>query len=244
VGLLTLFSGLLLPWIGGALWLTFTESRLDQHIRPNRFRQAGYGFFLGYAVLFLAIITSNELTGIVAWPRMMVFLSVFSISGAIAAWLAPRTPDTTSLTPKAIPGVPAKALLTIAMVLMAIHLLFIAVEIFTQPLYPWDAWLAWVYRSKAWFLAGSISDIVSTTDWAAATSANIYTIDAWLYPLFPSVIPYWAALSLGHWSETLINLPVLFAGMALGMALYGQCREHGLSTASSLIACYLLYSIP
>ena len=30
----------------------------------------------------------------------------------------------------------------------------------------------------------------------------------------------------------------------MGMALYGQCREHGLSIAASLISCYLLYSIP
>ena len=127
---------------------------------------------------------------------------------------------------------------------MAIHLIFVAVEIFTQPVYPWDAWLAWVYRAKAWFLAGNMSNIASTADWSTASSASVYTIDAWLYPLFPSVIPYWAALSLGRWSETLVNLPVLFAGLAMGMALYGQCREHGLSKLASLVICYLLYSIP
>ena len=130
------------------------------------------------------------------------------------------------------------------MALMAIHLAFIAVEIFTQPVYPWDAWLAWVYRAKAWFMAGTMVDIVSPVDWATANSSDTYTIDAWRYPLFPSIVPYWAALSLGYWSETLVNLPVLFAGLAIGMALFGQCREHGLSVPFSLITCYLLYSIP
>jgi hypothetical protein len=222
--------------------LAFADARINKANSANRFRQAGYGFFLGFAVLFIAVMAGNNLAGAVSWPYLMGFLLLFSVSGAIAAWLVPKPPATTPSTPKASPA--EKALVAICMLLMGVHLIFIAVEIFTQPLYPWDAWLAWVYRAKVWFLGGGISDMASTTDWATAASANVYTIDAWLYPLFPSVIPYWAALSLGRWSETLINLPVLFAGLAMGMALYGQCREHGLSILASSIACYLLFSIP
>ena len=244
MGLLTLYSGLLLPWIGGTLWLVFADSCFNKDIRANWLRQAGYGFFLGYAVLYLAVITGNKLTGTVSWTAVMVFLLIFTASGAIAAWRSPNAIDTTSASSQAPVNVPMKTLMAIILVLMAIHLVFIAVEIFTQPLYPWDAWLAWVYRARAWFLAGSMTDFVGTAEWAAASSASVYTIDAWLYPLFPSVVPYWAALSLGRWSETLTNLPVLFAGLAMGMALYGQCREHGLSVPASLISCYLLYSIP
>jgi hypothetical protein len=245
VGLLTLYCGLLLPWLGGTLWLAFAESLLNRSTQANRFRQAGYGFFLGYAVLFLAIIFSKHLSAGVSWPGLMVFLLIFTASGAIAAWLGrTATSSTAPPSPQAPLSAPMKALAAIVLVLMAIHLIFIAVEIFTQPLYPWDAWLAWVYRAKAWFLANGMVDVVGTVEWTTATSVDIYTIDAWRYHLFPSVIPYWAALSLGRWSETLINVPVLFAGLAMGMALYGQCREHGLSVLASLITCYLLYSIP
>ena len=258
MGLLTLYAGLLLPWLGGTLWLAFADSRFNSNNPINRFRQAGYGFFLGYAVLFLAVMASNKFTGAVSWPGLMVFLLIFTVSGSIAVWLEwipgqarddllvehRRLSGTTARTAQTPTSTAMKALMVIMLVLMAIHLVFIAVEIFTQPLYPWDAWLAWVYRAKAWFMAGSIADVVSTTDWATATSANIYTIDAYRYPLFPSIVPYWAALSLGSWSETLLNLPVLFAGLAIGMAVYGQCREHGLNVATSLITCYLLYSIP
>jgi hypothetical protein len=244
VGLLTLFAGILLPWMGGTFWLMFADAHFNKNSKINRFRQAGYGFFLGYAILFLAIIGSNAITGVVSWTQLMVFLLLFSASGAIAAWFSPKQPAITAWTAKTIPSAWATTFLVCAMVLMAIHLVFIAVEIFTQPLYPWDAWLAWVYRAKAWFLAGGMVEITSPTDWATAASASVYSIDAWVYPLFASVIPYWAALGLGRWSETLINLPVLFAGLALGMALYGQCREHGLGVSASLIACYLLFSIP
>ncbi len=244
MGLLTLYAGLLLPWLGGTLWLAFADNHFNNSSQVNRFRQAGYGFFLGYAVLFIAIMASNKFFGAVSWPYLMGFLLIFAASGGFAAWQS-RQPSM-ALPSQATPPMNTfgKTLTAIMMVLMLVHLAFIAVEIFTQPVYPWDAWLAWVYRAKAWFMAGNMAAVVSTTDWAMATTANIYTIDAFRYPLFPSVIPYWAALSLGSWSETLVNLPVLFAGLALGMAIYGQCREHGLSIATSLITCYLLYSIP
>ena len=244
MGLLTLYAGILLPWLGGTFWLVFADARFNKNSKINRFRQAGYGFFLGHAILFLAIISSNAMTGVVSWPQLMGFLLLFSASGAIAAWFGPEQSAITPLTPKTTPSFMTTTFLVCAMVLMTVHLVFIAVEIFTQPLYPWDAWLAWVYRAKAWFLAGGMVEITGSTDWVAATSTSIYTIDAWVYPLFASVIPYWAALGLGRWSETLVNLPVLFAGLALGMALYGQCREHGLGVSASLIACYLLFSIP
>lgn len=244
MGLLTLYSGLLLPWLGGTFWLALFDSRYNSSAKVNRFRQAGYGFFLGYAILFVAIIISNKISGTVNWPALMFFLLIFTITGGYFAWRSWQAP-TIRPSPMVPPmSTPVKSLMASMMVLMLIHLVFIAIEIFTQPVYPWDAWLAWVYRAKAWFMAGGMLDIVAAADWTTVTSADIYTIDAWLYPLFPSVIPYWAALSLGRWSETLINLPVLFAGLAMGMALYGQCREHGLSIASSLITCYLLYSIP
>jgi hypothetical protein len=244
VSLLTLYAGLLVPWLGGTFWLAFADNHFNNSSQVNRFRQAGYGFFLGYAILFIAIMASNKFFGTVSWPYLMDFLLIFAASGGFAAWQSGRS--NTALPSQATPPINTfgKALTAIMMLLMLVHLVFIAVEVFTQPVYPWDAWLAWVYRAKAWFMAGNMAAVVSTADWATATSANIYTIDAFRYPLFPSVIPYWAALSLGSWSETLVNLPVLFAGLALGLAIYGQCREHGLSVATSLITCYLLYSIP
>ena len=63
-----------------------------------------------------------------------------------------------------------KTLTGIMMVLMLVHLVFITVEIFTQPVYPWDAWLAWVYRAKAWFMAGNMENVISTADWATTAS--------------------------------------------------------------------------
>jgi len=244
VEFLTLYCGLLLPWLGGAFWLAYADSRFNNKIIPNRFRQLGYGFFVGYTVLFLTIMASAQIGETVSWSGSMLFLLFFTLAGGVLAWRSHKPVENPLPSLQSTPNLPIKALTVVMMALMAVHLIFISVEIFTQAVYPWDAWLAWVYRAKAWFMVGGITDIVNSNSWATATTASTYTIDAFTYPLFPSVIPYWAALSLGHWSETLVNLPVLFAGIAIGMALYGQCREYGLSIAASLISCYLLFSIP
>ena len=168
----------------------------------------------------------------------------FALCGGILAWRERDQGVRLTQAPKAVLSGPVKLLMVIVLALMSVHLVFSGIEVLTQEVYPWDAWLAWVYRAKAWFFSGSMSTVVSSADWVTAPTAETYTIEAWLYPLFPSVIPYWAALSLGAWSETLVNLPTLLAGMAIGMALYGQCRENNMSVMVSLITCYFLFSIP
>ena len=244
MALFSLYAGLIFPWLGGTLWLVFCESRLGPREPSYRFRQAGYGVFLGYAILFIAILGSHRFTGALSWPWLMGFLGLFAGSGGLAAWIAPVGKSIPLTSPATGQSISIKILTTLVLAWTMVHLALFAVDIFTQPVYPWDAWLAWVYRAKAWFLAGDISMVISPRDWVTATSADFYTIDAWMYPLFPSIIPYWSALSLGHWSETLVNLPVLFAALAIGMALYGQCREYGLSIPTSIICGYLLFSIP
>jgi hypothetical protein len=181
----------------------------------------------------------------------MLIMLGFAACGAIASWLGKKLRSST------LKPVPAssnlseapfnrgqKLLFAALLAWVAFHFAFMAVEVFTQPVYPWDAWTTWIYRSKAWFFSGGIAEMVSPAQWAVTTTANSYTGQAWAYPYFPSVIPFWSALSLGRWSETLVNLPVLLAGAAIAMAFYGQCREYGMSILYSLAGCYLLISIP
>jgi len=244
MGLLTLYSGLLLPWLGGAFWLAFIESQFSDNTQANRFRLTGYGFFLGYAVLFLAIMTSNELTGTVSWPGLMTFLLIFAISGGVAVWKTRSKLHAPPLDTKTPLSKPLRGLAAVILILTTVHLVFMTVEVFTQPLYPWDAWTVWAFRAKAWFLTGGITEMTGSAGWVSATATDVFSTTGWGYPLFPSIITYWAAASLGHWSETLINLPLLLAGLSIGMALYGQCRESGFNVSISLLCCYLLYSIP
>lgn len=226
------------------MWLAVLEARMFPGHAVSRLRQAGYGFFVGQAVLCLLALAFNTVLGDVPWGWIMSILLVIAAAGGSGLW---RHRHTRRLSPALrLPDIQgSERLLLIIMAAWALlHLLIVSVEALNRPLYPWDAWLAWVYRAKAWFLTGELVDLVDPGTWAAATSPSMYTIDAWHYPLLPSFIPYWAALSLGHWSEILISLPVILAGLAIGLGLYGQCRESGMKPLLTVIACYLLFSIP
>ncbi|MFK8047894.1 MAG: hypothetical protein AB8B81_05615 [Halioglobus sp.] len=134
--------------------------------------------------------------------------------------------------------------LAIFLTWIALHLLLSVIEVVHRPVYPWDAWLAWMYRAKAWFYSNNVHELASPSDWLDGSATSAYTIEAHNYPTFASITPYWSALSLGTWSETLVNTPVIVCGIALGLGLYGQCREAGMGILLSTGAVYLLLSIP
>ena len=87
MSLLSLYAGLLLPWIAGTAWLIFFDNLFHGRQAPNRYRQAGYGFFVGYAILFCAVIACNTLIGAVHWPVVMVLLLIFTLAGIAAVRL-------------------------------------------------------------------------------------------------------------------------------------------------------------
>ena len=52
--------------------------------------------------------------------------------------------------------------LTVALLLLiGLHLWLSALEIFNRPVYPWDAWLVWLYRAKAWYFSGTVYELAS-----------------------------------------------------------------------------------
>jgi hypothetical protein len=243
--MLTMLSGLLLPWLAGAAWLIRIEALIAPNVRPSRFRQAGYGFFVGYAALTLAVLASRAWTGQVSWMWVMIIFAAF----ATASLAVPRrtgpsraTPHTESFSRSL--GTVEKILIALLAAWAGLHLSFAIIEVFNQPVYPWDAWETWVYRAKAWFLSGGAAEFVQGAQWYVSRSPDLYSVTAAEYPPLPSVVPYWAALSLGRWSETLVNIPVILAATAMGLALFGQCRESGSNPLASMIAVYLLFSIP
>ena len=244
---LYLSLALLLPWLNGYLWLSYFESFFTGFATANRIRIAGYGFFFGYAILSFIIVLNSGISGKVSFLVVMSVLSLLTAAGAVLLRRKVRSAKNrqaraaSSLSLKKFGPVEWAVLLLAIWAL--IHLSFSLLEILSRPVYPWDAWLMWIYRAKAWFTLGTVFDFQNTVDWLA-TSAPAFTVNAIDYPMFASVIPFWAAIGLGYWSETLVNLPVILCGIAIALALYGQCREYGLSVSLTLVFCYLLFSTP
>lgn len=248
--------GLLLPWMGGYFWLVAIENRFNREKKVNTPRQLGYGLFLGYACLQgIVLASASVLSRVEFWP-VLTAVALITVAGGLLS----RTTQATITNPKTSIATSreqwkkqaplfrtshaSRVLFTILLACVVLHLSLAAIEILSRPVYPWDAWLVWIYRAKAWFYTGGVYELASRADWLAGSTAIPYTIDAHKYPTFASIIPFWAALSLGEWSETLVNTPVLCCGVALGLGLYGQCREYGIQPLLALAATYCLLSIP
>lgn len=167
---LTLFAGLLLPWIVGYVWLANIESFFNNGTATGRLRRAGYGFFLGYAVLYVLVLANSSLAGRVSFSVVMLSLAVLAVAGGLLLYVRSRTrkreevanPPNSAISEY---STKEKMLLLVLVLWIATHLVFAAIELLTLPVYPWDAWLVWVYRAKAWFYAGNMVDFVSATEW-------------------------------------------------------------------------------
>ena len=256
---LTLITGLMLPWIAGAAWMGAVEARFGAGGPGARARNWGHGFFIGYAALGFVLLTQSALTGGVSWGAPMLVLAALA---ALGGWLCLRANSVDSpaggpsvpigekrrqsssavLTP--VPSAVGRLLLALFLAWAALHLLLALLDEFTIPVYPWDAWLLWLYRAKAWFFSGNIFELISAADWLRSTDPGAYTVDAVGYPLLPSIFPLWAALSYGAWSETLVALPTFLCGVALGLALFGQSRRAGSGPLIAMTVVYLLYATP
>ncbi|MEM1144756.1 MAG: hypothetical protein AAGI88_19410 [Pseudomonadota bacterium] len=131
------------------------------------------------------------------------------------------------------------------LVLIAAHLVLGAIEVLHRPVFPWDAWLNWMYRAKAWYLSGQISDFDPVTLWSSgAEPTNDYAVAGHHYPRLLPLIAYGMAKVLGGWNEPLVSLPYIFLGSALGVGSFALARRHGLSKTASLVVTYLTVSLP
>ena len=218
---LALIAGLLLPWINGAAWFRVVDARLARPAPGDGARAWGYGFFLGYAFLGLLLTGQSTLTGGFAYGPVMTVLALGALAGGFLAWPWRRPASATAGAGAGFAALSpaARALVLLLAAWTLLHLGLALLDELAIPVYPWDAWLLWLYRAKAWFFAGSLVEFHDPLTWLGLPDPAAYTVDAVGYPLLPSLIPLWAALSHGAWSETLVNLPAMPCGVALGLAL-------------------------
>lgn len=120
----------------------------------------------------------------------------------------------------------------------------LALEVWWQPLFPWDAWTTWGARAKVWSELQTLAPFVSPEVWLADRTGTLHTIDAWNYPATISLIAAWPTLALGTWNETAANIPWLGVALALGLGFYGQARIWGASSLTAMVFVWMLLSMP
>jgi hypothetical protein len=238
-----LFASLaiLLPWAALSLWLRLLWPVPEMGLWPMCLGY-GYLFALAGTTLILRLQTALGFS-LSPWPWLMVATAL------VIAGLGVTRRRAKALTP--VPAVvvdsyPVWQWLVFGGLVLWVFLRFmdLALEVWWQPLYPWDAWTTWAVRARVWAELKELVPFVSANAWLANPEEPIYTIDAWPYPPAVSLIAAWPSLAMGGWNETASNLPWLGAVLALGLGLYGQARLWGASPLWALIILWLALSMP
>ena len=238
--ILKLMLSLLLPWMGAYFWLAAIESRLNPQ-PAHKLRQLGYAFLLGMAGVNGLLLAQSWLLAYISFGLPIGIIALVSLAGGVAFIKSRRL----AFQPhNGRPSTFYAVLFWLFAGWAAVHLALVAIEVLHRPVFPWDAWQTWMYRSKAWFYLGNVVPLDSAVAWEQGKATATYNTFGAAYPKFVSVIALWAATALGQWHEPLVNLPTLFCGVTLALAFYGQCREAELPKWSSALGAYLLVSIP
>lgn len=128
--------------------------------------------------------------------------------------------------------------------LIAANLLGALLNNLIRPVFPWDAFTTWLYRSKAWALNDQITTMAFVPDWLAAGGESGYAIYAHHYPTMLSVLAAMASSLSGGWDPAAASALWTFAGVALALGVYGCYRWQGLSPRSCVLASFLVVSAP
>jgi hypothetical protein len=239
VQILLLASALLLPWLTGVLALEYCIRRWPQFGDWHWGTRCCIGLLFGYAALHLLLPLFAQ------WSQGSRFLLAgFALSSALCIAGVARHPPRPYHAPAYAEALVPGWLKILLCALIALHALTVTAEALSRPVYPWDAWLAWTYRAKAWFYAGGVVPLASTHAWLQDPEPFRYAIDAYNYPRLASILPYWVAATLGYWPETQIGIPALMLAAGVVLGVYGIARETGADRGAALLIAYLLLSLP
>ncbi|KAA9133366.1 hypothetical protein F3N42_03185 [Marinihelvus fidelis] len=238
---LGLLPGQLVPWAAGYfLFSAVLGGRSLAWVNRN----LGYGFFFGAVMVFGAVLVSHQLAGGLAyWSALALLLVVTALAFAMSR-LSPAAPSGGPDPVAAAPGRLGRVMTRVLLAVATIHIALSALEIITLPMFPWDAWTVWGFRAKAWFLNGELFDFVDMGRWLSAEVPAAYTQPALSYPLLPSIIPLWAAMSMGQWHDAMVNTPVILCGLAIVLAMHGQVRSMGVAAPVAALGLLVLVSTP
>jgi len=202
-------------------------------------RVFGGGFVLGALATGLALVPLGRVDVDAIVPRVAMVLLPLAIG--LWAWVLMRARD----------AVPARLdtrrmhpLLWCLVGLLAVHAALMADEILLRPMYPWDAWAAWLLKPKAWMLGGHLDAFVGFDEWLADTSGTLRTTQTWSYPEALGRLAVWFASAWGDWNAGVVGAIWFALWVALLAGVYGGLRALGLARDRTVVAVYALGSLP
>jgi len=207
---------------------------------PDWMRVAGSGFVLGALVTGLALAPLGRVDVDAIVPRVAVVLLPLAIGAW--AWVLLRARGAT------VRAVESKRrmhpLIWCLIGLLVVHAWLMADEILLRPMYPWDAWAAWLMKPKAWMLGGHLDAFVGFDDWLADATGTLRTAQSWNYPEALGRLALWFASAWGDWNAGVVGAIWFALWAALLAGVYGGVRTLGLARDRSIVTVYALGSLP
>lgn len=230
--------GIAVPWLAG---FAVVRALLAWQRDRDTWVEVGYGHFVGVLLVTLVMRCMNAIGMPLAVVPATIVMAIVAVGGLVYAARRSSTDvrgAETTPEPLALRWIAA-----VALALIAIRIGTLAVDVLLRPLFAWDAWSQWGTKAKVWSSLREIAPFMGYDEWLARTRPG-YTDTAPNYPATIPLLQTWMTLVLGRWDDALMNLPWLAAFVALGAGLYGQMRRLGAGASWSIVATYLVLSLP
>ncbi len=203
-------------------------------------RVVGGGFVLGTLATALALFPLGRVAVDAIVPRVAAVLLPLGIGAW--AWVLLRARGEPAS--RVVAARRMHPLTWCLVALLAVHAWLMADEILLRPMYPWDAWAAWLLKPKAWMLGGHLDAFVGFDEWLADASGTLRTAQTWSYPEALGRIAVWFASAWGDWNAGVVGAIWLALWIALLGGAFGGLRSLGLARDRAVIAAYALGSLP
>jgi hypothetical protein len=241
--LLGAFLSLALPWVAGTLWV---RALWRAESADRTLLSLGYGYLVGAFAMTL-LLRLASLTGLrwnLAW--ISAALLVLACAGWFFARPLPSLRAQINRSAASLAGMPpaARRLFWLLFALCTLSAVAIACHIVWSMLLPYDAMTQWADKARVWYEYGRMMPFIDSLDWRRSPDALHFWDSNPRYPGTVSLLQTWTALAIGHWDESLINLPWVAVFVSLGCAFYAQVRSLGAGPAKAMACTYLLLSLP
>jgi hypothetical protein len=232
-----------LPCVVGALWVHALWRKDSGH---RGLLCIGYGYLVGaFAVTLLM-----RLLAAVGQRWNLAWIAGALIALACAGWVVAKPlPSLRAAHRRSVAdlaGMPpaTRRLFWLFFALCAINAVAIAFCVAWGLLLPYDAMAQWADKSRVWYEYGRMMPFTDSLPWLRLGDPLLFWDPNPNYAGTVPLLQVWTALAVGHWDESLMNIPWVAAFVALGCAFYAQVRRLGTGPAKSMALTYLLLSLP
>ncbi len=229
---------LLMPWVLG---FVIIKPFLKQRYGYAAFA-LGAGYVLGWFVTTLILRIYDY------FQRPFDIYEIVAIECIVAfplLFLKARQCSIEELRLEKTPSNLSYLLVIMIVVLLLYRLGLTAVDLLSKPVFPWDGWHSWSAKAKAFYYAQEIFPLA----WDGNRFWEFNHLDFALvggarHPYFIALIQTYTAMAFGSWSDGVVNLPWLGAGVALLLFIFGGIRYFGGALLPSILTGYAVVSLP